>query len=290
MQDQMTFSIMPFVMENCIILKHVEPVEAQIDSEMDAQQYKDITTTTTNPLKSAGSVNHATMIGTNTTNQSLTMESRNPPRISILSSAGSRDHVRILALQEMEKAWQESEAGCFMRSLGCAATLSQDSSFWKMYLPLLADVEQRWSEKLPRWGMIVDGALYPLQALEQGTKEIDGSYWLTPTTMDYLSVREGEALENALYRGKDRKSKRKVSGRLNEQVAYPQMWPTPDASARGASKSRGNHHYTLQDAVGSGKLNPKWVEWLMGYPKGWTELKPLETQSCPSKLEKLLKF
>jgi hypothetical protein len=26
-----------------------------------------------------------------------------------------------------------------------------------------------------------------------------------------------------------------------------------------------------------GKLNPMWVEWLMGWPAGWTDLKPLET-------------
>ena len=27
-----------------------------------------------------------------------------------------------------------------------------------------------------------------------------------------------------------------------------------------------------------GRLNPEWVEWLMGYPIGWTELNVLETQ------------
>ena len=26
-----------------------------------------------------------------------------------------------------------------------------------------------------------------------------------------------------------------------------------------------------------GKLNPTWVEWLMGWPLEWTDLKPLET-------------
>ena len=25
-----------------------------------------------------------------------------------------------------------------------------------------------------------------------------------------------------------------------------------------------------------GRLNPTWVEWLMGWPLGWTDLKPLE--------------
>ena len=26
-----------------------------------------------------------------------------------------------------------------------------------------------------------------------------------------------------------------------------------------------------------GNLNPQWVEWLMGYPEGWTDLKDSET-------------
>lgn len=30
----------------------------------------------------------------------------------------------------------------------------------------------------------------------------------------------------------------------------------------------------VQSEVG-GKLNPDWVEWLMGWPIGWTDLKPL---------------
>ena len=34
-----------------------------------------------------------------------------------------------------------------------------------------------------------------------------------------------------------------------------------------------------QGSIG-GQLNPEFVEWLMGYPIGHTELKPLETQSC----------
>ncbi len=30
-----------------------------------------------------------------------------------------------------------------------------------------------------------------------------------------------------------------------------------------------------------GHLNPTWVEWLMGWPVGWTDLKPLETDKFP---------
>jgi len=30
-----------------------------------------------------------------------------------------------------------------------------------------------------------------------------------------------------------------------------------------------------------GQLNPMWVEWLMGFPIGWTDLKDSETPLCP---------
>lgn len=33
-----------------------------------------------------------------------------------------------------------------------------------------------------------------------------------------------------------------------------------------------------QTEDGSGQLNPAWVEWLMGFPTGWTELNVSETQ------------
>ena len=31
----------------------------------------------------------------------------------------------------------------------------------------------------------------------------------------------------------------------------------------------------MNERIG-GALNPLWVEWLMGWPIGWTDLKPLE--------------
>lgn len=197
------------------------------------------------------------------------------PKQSTLSLADFR--AKILALQAMERAWTESEADYFSRSLDCVAKLSLDLSSWRMFRPLLQEEAPEWSEKLPRWGMIVAGVLYPLRPLEHCIDAKGGSYWLTPSTMEHLPVRTGEALENALYRGdKEKKSKRKVSGRLNEQVAYSEMWPTPDANARGARINQNGHHYTLQDAVGSGKLNPQWVAWLMGYQTEWLDCEHLE--------------
>ena len=36
---------------------------------------------------------------------------------------------------------------------------------------------------------------------------------------------------------------------------------------------------TEAKAMGSCQLNPEWVEWLMGWPRGWTDLGPLNPQT-----------
>jgi hypothetical protein len=62
-------------------------------------------------------------------------------------------------------------------------------------------------------------------------------------------------------------------------------WPT---ATEGDSKSSGSRNLpgskahkgtSLTDAVGRKKLNPKFVEWLMGLPIGWTSFEPVATQS-----------
>lgn len=55
------------------------------------------------------------------------------------------------------------------------------------------------------------------------------------------------------------------------------MYPTPahrdykGMSGKGRQERKGNPKDTLPNAVG-GSLNPNWVEWLMGYPVGYTDL------------------
>ncbi len=56
-------------------------------------------------------------------------------------------------------------------------------------------------------------------------------------------------------------------------------WPTPRASdgEKGLDpdhEAGGRHAPALPTTVG-GKLNPRWVEWLMGIPIGWTSCAPL---------------
>ena len=66
-------------------------------------------------------------------------------------------------------------------------------------------------------------------------------------------------------------------------LAAVRLWPTPTIAGnynrKGASPSSGDG---LATAVG-GQLNPTWVEWLMGWPLGWSDCDSWETESSPSK-------
>jgi DNA (cytosine-5)-methyltransferase 1 len=60
------------------------------------------------------------------------------------------------------------------------------------------------------------------------------------------------------------------------------LWPSPtarDTKGRDANCREGGPSLpeALYRTSGSGKLNPTWVEWLMGYPSGWTDLGVSET-------------
>ena len=63
------------------------------------------------------------------------------------------------------------------------------------------------------------------------------------------------------------------------------MWPTPTGQMARPDMNRQNRPKSGGDDLGSkikketgGQLNPTWVEWLMGYPLGWTDLSASETQ------------
>ena len=68
-----------------------------------------------------------------------------------------------------------------------------------------------------------------------------------------------------------------------------QSFPTPRANdwkgglPANTKSKRAECDFYLPDKVNkleqtSGQLNPTWVEWLMGFPEGWTDLERSETQ------------
>ena len=87
-----------------------------------------------------------------------------------------------------------------------------------------------------------------------------------------------------------------IAGRdIRKSQGKVQTYPTPSASMgnRGTQaewtpirKSGHSAQYTLNQALRDltgkvGKPNPRWTEWLMGWPLGWTDLKPLEMDKSP---------
>ena len=66
------------------------------------------------------------------------------------------------------------------------------------------------------------------------------------------------------------------------------MWPTPKGAASGPDFARakrpssgGDDLVTAVARKCGGQLNPAWVEWLMGFPIGWTDLEVSEMPWSP---------
>jgi hypothetical protein len=74
--------------------------------------------------------------------------------------------------------------------------------------------------------------------------------------------RDGNPPEHWNQRFYDKQTGRVVQKGLTQIV---RMWPTPTANRWDGLQSHGIN-------VVEGSLNPAWVEWLMGYPPGWTDI------------------
>jgi hypothetical protein len=72
----------------------------------------------------------------------------------------------------------------------------------------------------------------------------------------------------------------KCRGPNSKQQGLPELikkFPTPNSRDwKDSGSTQGNQHSPNLGTVVGGHLNPDWVEWLMGWPIGWTDLKPLE--------------
>ena len=91
--------------------------------------------------------------------------------------------------------------------------------------------------------------------------------WPTPQARDYKGP-----------------SGRSMKGTETDLPQAVKMYPTPTASLEKHSTKEAYWENRIQKGrqediqmrvykeTGSGSLNPQWVEWLMGYPEGWTDL------------------
>ena len=176
------------------------------------------------------------------------------------------------------------------------ALFDPDTCSWKMYQgSLLTNTSEPFLGNWPRSGMIQNGVLRVRPALERHIFAKGSGYFPTPSTaaatqgVNQPDGKRGQTLIGAARKqnwptpksspsGPDyARISRPKSGGDDLATAVARRFPTPtatDAIKRGQISPRLGA-MGLSETIG-GQLNPMWVEWLMGWPVGWTDLKPLE--------------
>ena len=177
--------------------------------------------------------------------------------------------VKTSQLQEKEMDLTESAQECGNTWQELLAKLCPNTFLWKTpQFSLLEDLELS-LQTFPRWGSMQNGALYQRHPLVRHIKETEFGFMPTPTSST------GGANHN---------SPTTISGkRFTMNLAgYAQKFPT--STAHNAKETNAPSEALRNEpslaSVAGGKLNPTWVEWLMGWPLGWTDLKPLEMDKC----------
>ena len=170
----------------------------------------------------------------------------------------------------------------FMKLCELHQDSDHDTCYWRTSQRSLFGDWERFSGRWPRSGMMRNGTAYLLPPLPaRPTSETGFSYWLTPTATEIYPSSDRREKRAAYRKSIGRKD---VPGCLSEQVSHREFWPTPRASEYKDCGPLGSKSYRhmlgrrylcakAQEAENtSGKLNPRFVEWLMGFPQGWTEL------------------
>lgn len=125
----------------------------------------------------------------------------------------------------------------------------------------------KFSGRWPRSGSMRNGIVYQHQPCAPVIGETASGSWPTPTARDWKDG-TAEACRNVPANG------------LLGRVVH--MYPTPTTKANQGAPSmmaRGSACRHLREATKGGSLNPMWVEWLMGYPLGWTDCEGWGTRS-----------
>ncbi len=161
------------------------------------------------------------------------------------------------------------------------ALYDHDSSSWRTSQTSWRSTQglpsETFSGTWPRSGMTRNGIVFQLAPLVPFISEIESGSWPTPLVRDARTFAGARRSPNAIG-----------TEPLSAMVA---MFPTPGA---GDHRDRGNLsnaaiqrrqrlgkqlNLSMVVSLTSGALNPTWVEWLMGFPLGWTDCEHLATRS-----------
>jgi hypothetical protein len=152
-------------------------------------------------------------------------------------------HAKTLAQPEKAQDLTEIEADYGPSLPGSFAKYNHHSRLWKTAQCSLFGGLSELSETWPRWGMMQNGELFPRVPAVLHTHGKDCGYWDTPCKAD---AHPRAYKRKSAYHGKGQKH--------IQAVCYDRMIPGD---------------------LNGGRLNPDFVDWLMGWPVTWTGLQPL---------------
>lgn len=207
---------------------------------------------------------------------------------------------RTSALPAAAPALTESAAGCGDTWRGSWAKFDPASCSWKTAQPSLLGDSVECSVTWPRSGMTADGQCWELPMLEPRTSATDSGLWV-PTPISNDALKRGDfnparswglagfaklwptpTASLGTKGGRVTPRKSREGGTLIEAVSS-RTYATPTArdwrSGKASQATHDKNSRPLSEQIG-GSLNPTWVEWLMGWKLGWTDLKPLATDKC----------
>ena len=170
---------------------------------------------------------------------------------------------KTLVPQEKAQDLMEKDQDSGEKWQGSFTKYSPDSCSWKTHqCSLLGDLEQ-FSETWPQWGLMRDGECWEHQTLERSMKGNESG--LLPDNQNFFHTPNTTGLDGGSN------SRKALKKRLS-------TWPTP-TTPTGGGNIGGSGAY--KNAIKNGthiphSINPNLYEWLMGWPIGWTDLKPLE--------------
>jgi hypothetical protein len=220
-------------------------------------------------------------------------------------------HAKTSQPQEKVQELTESDQECGEKWHASFTKYDPDLSSWKTHqCSLLGDLDE-FSETWPQWGLMRNGECWEQRTLEQTIRGTESG--LSPNGVDSFHTPNTTGLDGGSNSRKAMRkrllptpdaSQRGPTKNYNPQAksqsgrtlqSFAAKFPTPCATdykgsgqtgqlrdrlnyaaERGATKSQ---TFTAPTVLG-GKLNPMWVEWLMGWPLGWTDLKPLGMDKC----------
>ena len=193
---------------------------------------------------------------------------------------------KTLAAPEKELESKDKKVECGRNSQELLARYDPSTSLWRTaQCSLLEDLEQ-FLQTFPKWGSMQSGACYQQPMLVQTTDERESG--LLPNNETFFHAPNTTGLDGGSNSRKALKKRMDMwptpclpgNGGTNGKAKMKAMlWPTPtahDAKDSGTAPSEGLRKSPCLAFKAGGQLNPTWVEWLMGWPLGWTDLKPLE--------------